>query len=91
MIDTQTERLIRLSETPQYLPRKGRGALVSVCTVRRWHARGVRGHKLETVAIGGLRYTSHEALRRFIASISGAAIPDTPSGKHPGGRNDRPS
>jgi Protein of unknown function (DUF1580) len=36
----------------------------------RWADRGVRGFRLETVTIGGRRYTSREALARFIAHLN---------------------
>jgi hypothetical protein len=40
-------------------------------TAIRWADRGVRGSRLETVTIGGRRYTSREALTRFIARLNG--------------------
>jgi hypothetical protein len=39
-------------------------------TLIRWCRRGVRGVKLETVVVGGRRYTSIEAIQRFIAKLS---------------------
>jgi hypothetical protein len=35
----------------------------------------VRGQKLETVVIGGRRYTSVEAIERFITRLSDPAVP----------------
>ena len=43
---------------------------VHVSTVWRWALRGCRGHKLETHAIGWQRFTSVEALKRFIDRIN---------------------
>lgn len=39
-------------------------------TLHRWKNTGVRGRKLETVKIGGIRYTSREAIVRFCADDS---------------------
>jgi hypothetical protein len=39
-------------------------------TLWRWAHRGVRGVRLETILIGGRRYTSAEAMARFIERLS---------------------
>lgn len=44
-----------------------------VSTVWRWINRGVRGVKLETVMVGGRRFTSREAIARFNERITAAA------------------
>jgi hypothetical protein len=41
-----------------------------VSTVWRWINRGVRGVKLETVMVGGRRFTSREAIARFNERIT---------------------
>ena len=46
---------------------------VHVATVRRWHLSGVAGVKLETIRIGGKRYTSDQALHRFHAATTANA------------------
>lgn len=46
---------------------------VNPSTVWRWTLRGCRGHKLETLLVGGQRYTSVEALERFVERLNGAA------------------
>ena len=61
------ESLIPISDIPKHLPVR-----VHISTCHRWYTRGVREHKLETALIGGRRYTSLQALRRFWAAISGA-------------------
>jgi hypothetical protein len=61
------ESLIPISDVPKHSPIR-----VHLSTCHRWHTRGVREHKLETVLIGGRRYTSLQALARFWAAISGA-------------------
>lgn len=43
---------------------------VNISTVWRWFLKGVKGHKLESACIGGRRFTSHEALSRFVARIN---------------------
>jgi len=42
----------------------------SVQTVWRWAMKGVRGVQLESRLIGGRRYTSREAVDRFLARLS---------------------
>lgn len=45
----------------------------NVSTLWRWVLVGVKGHKLECQFIGGRRYTSSEALERFIEAINSPA------------------
>lgn len=59
------EQLISLSETPDYLPRR-RGKKVHISTIYRWVFKGARGKQLESVLLGGIRYTSLEAIQRFL-------------------------
>ena len=56
-----SETLVRLSEAPQLIPSRP-----SPRTVWRWVLRGSRGRRLETVLIGGSRFTSREAIERFL-------------------------
>ena len=44
-----------------------------VSTIWRWVNRGIRGIKLETVMVGGRRFTSREALERFHQRITAAS------------------
>lgn len=61
----QRERLLPLTEVVKHLPtRKGKRTHYS--TVYRWATKGTRGRVLESCLVGGIRYTSHEALERFI-------------------------
>ncbi|MEZ6117776.1 MAG: DUF1580 domain-containing protein [Pirellulaceae bacterium] len=64
-----------LSEVPRYVPTR-RGKRVHYSTVYRWATKGARGRILETVLCGGLRYTSIQAVQRF---LSLRAIKDSPS------------
>lgn len=73
MIDTAKEILLSFSDLSSRLPRRPHTS-----TLHRWRLRGVRGVKLETILIGGRRYTSHEALERFFAATTAAASGETP-------------
>lgn len=46
---------------------------VAPATAWRWALRGVGGVKLESIKIGGTRYTSREACRRFLERLNGVA------------------
>lgn len=61
-IDASDEELIPIATAAQLFP----GKPVCIQTMHRWRLNGVRGVKLETLLIGGLRYTSKEAIERFI-------------------------
>jgi hypothetical protein len=63
MIDVGTETLIRFDEAQKAFPGKKR---VSLATLHRWRLRGVRGVTLETLVVGGARFTSVEAIARFV-------------------------
>lgn len=63
---TLQESLLTLKEAAKLLPRSPHYA-----TLFRWAQKGCRGAKLESVLIGGIRYTSREALDRFVAGCSG--------------------
>ena len=65
MINIDAEQLLPLSEVPRVLPPRPNGKPLHVSAVYRWAQRGRRGQRLETVKIGGTRYTSIEALQRF--------------------------
>lgn len=64
MIDIQNEQLIPLAEVPNRLPKR-RGRRVHYSTVFRWIQQGANGKRLESCKIGGVRFTSVEALNRF--------------------------
>jgi hypothetical protein len=65
MIDTQREKLRLLAKSSPDVPGNPHPS-----TLVRWALRGIRGLKLETVVIGGRRYTSIEAIHRFISTLS---------------------
>lgn len=68
MAITLSEKLLTLSEARARLP--GRP---DMSTLWRWYQRGVRGVRLETVVVGARRYTSAEALERFLSASTAAA------------------
>lgn len=59
--------LISLREVALVLPRRHEKK-VHYSTVYRWATKGARGKVLESQLVGGVRYTTLEALRRFLAS-----------------------
>ena len=81
MIDITKENLETLGQAARGIPgRTGRG--VSTSAIWRWTTVGVRGCVLETILIGGVRYTSKEAMERFIAAQNkSAAAAHSPDGR----------
>ena len=76
MIDISQEKLKTLTEAAKDLPRRRSNRPTAISTVYRWSTKGLRGHKLETILIGGVRFTSSEALERFFRSVtSGVSSP----------------
>jgi hypothetical protein len=67
MIDTTTEILIPFGQAPRHYP----GYRPHISTCHRHRLRGVGGIRLETVRIGGRRFTSVEAIRRFVERVNG--------------------
>ncbi len=65
MIDVMAEQLRTFAQASKLLPDRP-----NVSTFWRWHRHGVKGVQLETVVIGGRRYTSVEALQRFVVRLS---------------------
>lgn len=68
MIDVDVEEPLSLPDAAKSLP--GRPSL---CTLHRWARRGIGNQRLETVLVGGRRFTSREALQRFIEQRTAAA------------------
>ena len=81
--DLRNENIIPLKEVPHYLPARG-GRKVHYQTVWRWAKKGARGSVLETIRLGHVRFTSHEALKRFLKSQS----PTMELGEYQDGVND---
>jgi len=69
-----SESLLTFSQAARLLPNlRGDGKGVNCATVWRWAQKGVRGIRLESSLIGGIRYTSREALERFFERTTAAA------------------
>ena len=68
-IDAVNEELITFGQAARRARPKGQRP-AAPCTIWRWHRKGVSGVKLETICIGGTRYTSAEALKRFFDAVT---------------------
>ena len=62
-INVETEDLIPFTEARSAFPG---GKRLSLATLHRWRMHGVRGTRLETCLVGGLRYVSRQSIIRFI-------------------------
>jgi hypothetical protein len=70
-LEMTDEKLIRLDEAPAIVCELRPGSrLLHWSTIARWAKRGVRGVKLWSTPIGGLRYTSRSALREFLEQLA---------------------
>jgi len=80
-IDINRESLLTLPQAAKRLPSSRPGRKLNVSTLWRWASSGVKGGVvLETVTIGGTRFTSTEALQRFSERCSaGQTAPPSPS------------
>jgi hypothetical protein len=74
MIDVHTEDLFLLSKGPPELK-----SAPSPATLWRWALRGIRGHRLETVIVGGRRYSSRDAFDRFLRSLNETRVAEPAS------------
>lgn len=75
MLDLRQETLITFEEAAQLLPVDTQP---NVSTWWRWARQGIRGRLLETVKVGGRRYTTQEAVLRFVEALT-AADPYSPT------------
>jgi hypothetical protein len=74
-IDWENERVIPLRDVPKYVPSRVRGRKLSVATAWRWALQ--RRDPLETFRTPGGRFTSVEALGRFLERCSRPEAPGT--------------
>lgn len=72
-IDVNTEAILKLNDARTAFPGDKR---LSLATLHRWRLNGIRGVRLETILIGGMRYTSREAIARFIAAQNAEGASD---------------
>ena len=70
-IDLSSEDIFPVSEAPQHIP-----GHPSKASVWRWVLKGVGGVKLESILIGGKRFTSAESIQRFCDRRTAAADGD---------------
>lgn len=61
------EQLVAISEVPKLMPPR-HGKRLHISTVYRWVLKGARGKVLDSAMVGGVRYTSLEALQRFMGT-----------------------
>lgn len=66
-MNTQGEQLIRLSRAR--IPGNPH-----ISTRWRWCTRGISGTKLESIVVGGQRFTSAEAVERFLAKLNDPGV-----------------
>ncbi len=69
-IQFTSEELVSLTEATRALPRGRNGKRLHVATLHRWAGCGLRGVVLDTIRVGGRRYTSTEALQRFFDRLT---------------------
>jgi hypothetical protein len=68
-IDPLSEEVFSLKRATRRVRRDDRP--VHISTMVRWATTGLRGVRLETAMVGGVRVTSDAALRRFLTALSG--------------------
>lgn len=71
---TDDAPLLPLSLGRTLFPPSPSGKPVSVATLRRWHAKGVRGVKLQLERVGGRLFVSRDEAERFIAACNGRSV-----------------
>jgi hypothetical protein len=74
-IDLTKERAGSFTALAKELPRIRAGKSPNPSTLWRWYKSGVRGVRLETCFVGGMRCTTREAIDRFFATINGQDLP----------------
>jgi hypothetical protein len=75
--DPSQEELIRLIDVPNlpWLPQRPNGKRGSRPTIYRWAYTGVRGVRLRTLCVGGVRCTTRAWLLQFFEELTGTAAP----------------
>jgi hypothetical protein len=69
-IDPLTEETFPFTKAARLLPRLRNNKPVHASTLWRWAMSGVRGVRLESILIGGVRVTSPAALQRFFEQLT---------------------
>ena len=73
MINHHNEHLLNFTQAAERLPPRGDGKPCHPNTVARWARLGLNGVILETIKVGGRRYTSQEACQRFFEDLTKAS------------------
>jgi hypothetical protein len=69
------EHLYAIRDAARQIPTPISGLKLSYGTLHRWCTKGLRGLKLESVKVGGARFTSAEALARFFQALTAERDP----------------
>lgn len=75
-IDAANERLLDLRGLVKWMEQRT-GRRTHINGARRWLRTGIRGIRLPSIMLAGIRYTSAEALAWWIAATSQACEPDS--------------
>ena len=59
-----------MAEAAGRLPRRGSGRPIHVATLYRWALHGSQGIRLETVQIGAQKFTSRQAIERWVKRLT---------------------
>jgi hypothetical protein len=84
VIDIGNEQLIRLTDLSSRIPPHN-GKRLALQTVYRWSLHGCKGVRLETVQLGGTRFTTLEAFQRFCDALTVARDGRPAAERHPAG------
>jgi hypothetical protein len=68
-IETSSEERLTLAQAGRHR-RPPDARPLAPSTIFRWYTKGISGVRLETICIGGTRYTSVEALQRFFDAVT---------------------
>jgi hypothetical protein len=78
--------LLTLAELAKKLPGRKPGKCIAASTLWRWCVKGVKGHRMPSIALGGTRATTLAAAQQFIDRLTelsaGAAPTVTASQRH---------
>jgi len=76
MIDISREAIRPIRDITKFVNTPVCGLKLHYGTIHRWCTKGLRGIRLESLKVGGARYTSTEALQRFFAKLTSASNVD---------------
>jgi hypothetical protein len=69
MIAIAREKMVTLRQGARLVPSRT-GNSLNITTMHRWVQAGVRGVRLESLLVGGVRMTSVEAIQRFVDRLN---------------------